>query len=496
MRGSIPSEIGELSFVFNFDISYNHLTGSLPTGIGNMEGIGNIILSNNLLTGSLPSELGNLEKLELLYLDQNKISSILPTVLGEMTTLRELRLSSNELSGRITDSFWDALLSSKMTYLQLENNILSGTTTDTFCSKALFEFRVDNLSWFSNSNISCPCCGNMPESYVWDTDATTVFGTIRPPCPADNIHSFSALKLFGMTDLTANATYNYDENTIIEIQKNLCLSPSGCYEYIYGFDENSDGLIVSTQFNISYNAESMSLVRDQNQCDSVMICGTSIGNDHPKRSILNHITQLAIPDLSVIEDPTSPYYEAICWILTQDDKRDMYDINDGSLLQRFIMALFYISHKEVFEFDDISSQDTCEWPGVKCDSRNKYLQEINLSEKELQGSIITEIGLLQSLHKLDLSANNLTGSLVKEIQYLHNIEELNFTNNQLVGTMHPSIFKNFPNLETLDISFNMLAGEIPREIFIPPKLKHIHLSHNLFVGTLPNNFPTSQSIGK
>ena len=47
-------------------------------------------------------------------------------------------------------------------------------------------------------------------------------------------------------------------------------------------------------------------------------------------------------DLSILDDPSLPEYKALCWIMTEDTLFHDYDVCDGTLLQRYVMALFYI----------------------------------------------------------------------------------------------------------------------------------------------------------
>lgn len=59
MRGTIPTEIGELSLLTSYLSPGNKMTGTIPTEVGRLTRMGD--LSPNVpLTGQLPSELGEL----------------------------------------------------------------------------------------------------------------------------------------------------------------------------------------------------------------------------------------------------------------------------------------------------------------------------------------------------------------------------------------------------------------------------------------------------
>lgn len=84
------------------------------------------------------------------------------------------------------------------------------------------------------------------------------------------------------------------------------------------------------------------------------------------------------------------------------------------------------------------------------------IQELNLSNNKLSGSLQAEIRHLQNLVSLDLSDNMMTG-VPAEIGQLQNLQYLNLSNNQLTGL--PYELGNLKNLKTLDISGNEYAEQ-------------------------------------
>ena len=79
------------------------------------------------------------------------------------------------------------------------------------------------------------------------------------------------------------------------------------------------------------------------------------------------------------------------------------------------------------------------------------LEELNVSNNQLTGSIQAEIRHLQNLRILDASNNLMTG-VPAEVGQLQNLEILNLSNNQLTGL--PYELGNLKNLKTLNISGN------------------------------------------
>ena len=471
MTGTLPTQIGSLSNIFGFDLSKNRLTGIIPHNFKQIHSMTFFRLGNNLLTGTIPDIFDNMTRISLIEFSFNKFTGQIPSSIWGLSSLEELILENNELIDAVPDSF---------------------------CPKIRKEMlKIDNLPWFDRKKVDCQCCGNSPECRIWNNDKITAGGTIRPPCPHNNIHHIDYWRRYRITDIMSNVTFT--ENTRLGelLDVNLYLSPTGCYEIQKAIDGDSSNQVplFDTPYGLNHNASSMSLI-EQQQCDIVSICGISLDSLHPKRPLLNHLTQLAVPNMKLLHNSTSFTYQAMCWILTEDVLLHEYDDCDGTLLQRYVMALFFISHQDVFMFDDFSHLQTCKWPGITCDINDKFIKQINLNNTNLQGSITTQLGMLQSVEVIDLSSNHLTGRVVNDIGYLTNMKKINMSNNELSGTIAPDIFTNLINLAELDLSHNQLVGDIPRELLQLPSFKHLGLGSNLFGGTLPNDIVYSESLGK
>ena len=207
-------------------------------------------------------------------------------------------------------------------------------------------------------------------------------------------------------------------------------------------------------------------------CDAINICGERIDSNDPRRKTLNYFMQTLISNSSILFDTESYENKAICWIISQA-AIDHLDECDGTLFQFGIMGLFFSSTNYLSLNPFSSSDNLCNLTGVGCDTSNKYIEELNFKNISLTGTLITEIGLLESLKIIDLS------------------------NNQLKGKISDEIFnENLPNLQIFDINNNLFEGEIPNTLLSHRSSKDINLSSNLFVGTLPSSFQKSSTLGK
>ncbi|KAK8648481.1 hypothetical protein V6N13_129233 [Hibiscus sabdariffa] len=124
IRGSIPSEFGNLSSLIGIKLDENELTGMIPATIGGLKELQSLSLSDNKLEGPIPSELCHLNKLSFLILTNNKLSGTIPTCLGNVVSLRQLLLGSNMFSSSIPSTLTGL---NGLLLLNLSSNSLNGT---------------------------------------------------------------------------------------------------------------------------------------------------------------------------------------------------------------------------------------------------------------------------------------------------------------------------------------------------------------------------------
>jgi hypothetical protein len=93
LKGSIPSELGNLKNLWRLSLNNNQLTGPIPSELVKLTSLEYLSLNNNQLTGPIPSELGNLKKLLRLSLNNNQLTGPIPT---ELQNLKKLRNNEND----------------------------------------------------------------------------------------------------------------------------------------------------------------------------------------------------------------------------------------------------------------------------------------------------------------------------------------------------------------------------------------------------------------
>ena len=125
LTGRIPN-LDALDYLEKLDLSNNQISGRIPDSLGTLDRGGTdansgaalkeLRLNNNQLTGPIPDELGDLTgtdgdddpiSLEVLDLSNNQLDGAIPANLAKLTGLKTLQLKDNQLTGGIPDEWTD-----------------------------------------------------------------------------------------------------------------------------------------------------------------------------------------------------------------------------------------------------------------------------------------------------------------------------------------------------------------------------------------------------
>lgn len=97
LEGTIPPNLGNLSFLVSLNFSYNGFRGHLPTELGRLRRLKQIDLTHNDFSGGLPSW----STIQVLRLANNSFTGTIPASLTNMSNLEMLDLRFNSLQGGI-----------------------------------------------------------------------------------------------------------------------------------------------------------------------------------------------------------------------------------------------------------------------------------------------------------------------------------------------------------------------------------------------------------
>jgi len=132
---------------------------------------------------------------------------------------------------------------------------------------------------------------------------------------------------------------------------------------------------------------------------------------------------------------------------------------------------------------DLSYNDGVNFKSLDFLSNLFFLEHLQLSYIQLQGSIPEAFANMISLRTLDLSFNQLQGSIPDAFTNMTSLRTLDLSCNQLQGLI-PDAFTNMTSLRTLYLSFNHLQGSIPDAFTNMTSFRTLDLSFNQLQGDL------------
>jgi hypothetical protein len=162
----IPTSLGRLQYLYEFDASFTSIGGSIPKEIGSMKSLNAIFLDGNLLTGKIPEQFWKATNLWYIHMANNKLTG---TISGKVTTLPsllQLIISDNQFTGELPARFGLTAIE----IIQASGNQFNGTVAPQLCDLVqkgqleIFELDcaaprnvADNISV---AEIICPsgCC--------------------------------------------------------------------------------------------------------------------------------------------------------------------------------------------------------------------------------------------------------------------------------------------------------------------------------------------------
>ncbi|KAK6151641.1 hypothetical protein DH2020_014276 [Rehmannia glutinosa] len=136
----------------------------------------------------------------------------------------------------------------------------------------------------------------------------------------------------------------------------------------------------------------------------------------------------------------------------------------------------------------------CSWTGVKCSQNSSKITTLDLSMKNLGGSLSGEqFNLFVDLIELNLSHNFFSGQLPVGIFNLTSLKTLDISRNNFSGHFPSGIF-NLQNLVVLDAFSNSFSGPLPGDVSRIESLKILNFAGSYFSGPIPADYGNFRAI--
>lgn len=191
------------------------------------------------------------------------------------------------------------------------------------------------------------------------------------------------------------------------------------------------------------------------------------------------VTEYAIVEPTILVTPTSPPAPANPIVTSSSQTAVCEDLASNMEDEQCeaLVKLYNITNGDAWttNTDWLTGPTPCDWYGVDCTGTN--ITSLDLSNNNLSGPLVREIGLLTTIVELNLSSNNLSGPLIPEIGLLTSLVDLDLSNNALTGVI-PKTIGNLTTLTSLNLSQNQITGKIPEHIGLLSNLDELYLQSN------------------
>ncbi|KAK3422992.1 hypothetical protein EUGRSUZ_G03347 [Eucalyptus grandis] len=430
--GGIPSSIGSLCSLVNFDLSNNNLKSSLPEILqrgsetcysqSSLPNLRYLRLNDNRLRGYLPSWMGQFKNLEELTLDYNLLEGPSPSSLGTLKNLTVLDLGRNQLNGTLPVDLGQL---SELDVLDVSFNHLSGTLSEEHFANLR---KMKTLDLSSNSFTLNVSADWMPPFQVHSLGMGSC--QIGPSFPAWLRHE-NEINYLDFSNASISGPVPSWANYLIRCQQLLLRLLISALTFFQG------------PFPLP-----ISEIRLLDLSNNQFLGGIP-------QNLSKYMPELGFLSLSS---------NRITGGLPES-------IGEMQWLQVINLANNNLSGSIPPSIGNCSS-----------------LEVLNLQNNSLSGLIAAPLGQLQGLQSLYLSNNKLSGDLPSSFKNLSSLETLDIGNNQLNGTIPAWMAEGFINLRILSLRSNAFSGEIPHELSSLSSLQVLDLAENNLTGNIPSSF--------
>ncbi|CAL5395123.1 unnamed protein product [Camellia sinensis] len=409
-HGHLPGEMARLHRLKVVDFRINNFGGGVPAWFGNLPKLQYLLLSNNSFTGSVPASIGNISTLESLDLTYNFLEGRVPEEIGYLPKLKRLEMEFNQFSGSIPPTIFNI---SSLEMIDFTHNMLSGSLPDDLCV-FLPKLKILALSVNEFDGQIPSTLGECRQLQIISLSSNKFSGFI--PKAIGNL-TFLQILYLGLNNFKGEIPHE--------------LSSLHNLEMLGIESANITGRIPSFIFNIS-------------SLKGLNLHTNNLFGSLP-RNLCSHHSSLQI----------------------------IY-LGNNKLMGNIPRAIGNCTLLSIFAMDGnnligLIPEEIGELPNMR---------ELVLDATNLMGAIPTSIFNISSLVTLSLSENNFSSNLPSNIGlWLPNLRGLSLAENKLTGIIPESI-SNASKLTLLDLNSNAFTGSIPKTLGNLQLLKILNFVNN------------------
>ncbi|KAM5577287.1 hypothetical protein ABKV19_007902 [Rosa sericea] len=473
LTGTIPPELGNLSFLVNMDFINNSFHGILPQELARLRRLKFISLGNNKFMGVIPSWFGSLFKLQVFSLFGNQFSGSIPATIFNLSALQKINLIDNQLS-EIPNEIGTL---NHLEKLFVQYNALKGPipmTIFNMSSLTIVTFYGNNLIGRIPDNI----CQNLSNIQELNLGANQFNGPL--PSKLWQCKQLLTLKL-GANSLTGPIPYEIGYLPNLE---ELSLS-----------ENNLNGHIPSSIFNIS-TITSLDLGTNQLSGSLPADIGLALPKLEEFYAAKNHLSGVIpksisnaseLRNLDLDRNSFSGFIPSTLCLMTNLEQLKLFENNltiDTSTPEVNIFSC--LPNLRNLRYLAFSSNPLNAELSISFSNFSASLQNLYLGNCSLRGNIPSDIGNLSSLILLALQDNQLSGPIPSSMGRLHNLQGLYMIDNTLQGYI-PDELCQLENLFELYLGGNQLSGSVPSCLGnLTASLRKLSLRSNLLNSTIPS----------
>ncbi|KAJ6303397.1 hypothetical protein OIU77_017300 [Salix suchowensis] len=477
-NSKIPSEIRNLSRLFDLDLSLSAFSGQIPAEILELSKLVSLDLGVNSLKLQKPGLqhlVEALTNLEVLHLSGVDISAKGEFPLG-IFQLPNLRFLSIRFNPYLTGYLPEFQSGSQLETLMLEGTSFSGQIPESIGNlKSLKEFDV----------AGCYFSGVIPSSLgnLTKLNSLALSKNNFTPGTLDWLGNLTELNLLGLTQTNSygnipSSIRNFSQLTVLELARNKLTGQ------IPSWIGNHTQLIsLNLVSNKLHGPIPESIYRLQNLEDLGLSSNFFSGNLDLNLLVKfrNLVTlQLSDNNLSLLNSQNATFPQPKLQLLTLA----------GCNLGAFPSLLRDQNHLELLELDQNKLEGHI--PKWFMNTSTMTLESLSLAGNFLTGFEQSfEILPWNKLRSLNLHSNKLHGSLPTPPPAIFDYK---VSNNQFTGEI-PKVFCNLASLSVLELSNNNLSGKLPPCLGNKSStISVLNLGDNSFSGDIPETFTSGCSL--
>ncbi|KAJ4850388.1 hypothetical protein Tsubulata_050239 [Turnera subulata] len=461
--GTIPPQLGNLSFLWLIDIQENRFHGYIPPELANLRRIQYLSFSSNNLTGTIPDAFFNMSSLVGIRVTYNMLHGNLPrNICDHLPNLVSLLLSGNSFSGQIPPDIWKCR---RLQKISLSLNYFVGEIPEEVGYLPML--RILYLGGNNLTGMYDNVMYSMVENFAAATEQYLPISD-SPICNSPIPESLFNISTLVLIDLDANRLSGFLPTSIgnlrnlqfLTLENNFLTNDPSSPEI--DFLTSLANCKALTKLRLEYNLFSGFLPQ-------------SIGN------LTSNLTDLLMGYNNLVGNLPGELGNLTGLITLSLTSNNLSGAIPPSVAGMGNLQLLDLSTNKL----------NGSIPADLCYARS--LSELNLQQNQLSGVLPDCIGLLTSLRLLLLDVNALSSSIPLSLWGLKDLIMLTLTSNSLNGSLPPQV-GDMTALTQLNLSGNYLSGDIPSTLGKLQSLQTLELSNNSFHGAIPESFGNFKSL--